>query len=134
MVYDIEGKYYVFIDGNRPLPKRGTISELAEIPESLFKELSEFMYQYFCYDRNYNPVFLDDEVENTLLDVLNSDRWEAGSGDYVNIDYIFYLYSRCFFYCARTGMINEIFTREQHIQLTEEERQLVSSFLPVISN
>ena len=133
MVYDIEGRYYVFIDGNRPLPKRGTISELAEIPESLYKELSEFTYQHYCYDRNNEPIFLDDEVKNIFEDVVRSDRWEEGSY-FEGIDYFFYLDSRHFIYCARTGLLNEISSAPRHIQLTEEERQRVSSELSVISN
>ena len=123
----------MFIDGNRPLPKRGTISELAEIPESLYKELSEFTYQHYCYDRYNEPIFLDDEVKNIFEDVVRSDRWEEGSY-FEGIDYFFYLDSRHFIYCARTGLLNEISSAPRHIQLTEEERQRVSSELSVISN
>ena len=55
-------------------------------------------------------------------------------GYFEGIDYFFYLDSRHFIYCARTGLLNEISSAPRHIQLTEEERQRVSSELSVISN
>ncbi|MBO5077858.1 MAG: hypothetical protein J5584_09720 [Clostridia bacterium] len=125
-VYDFNGRYLISMGGN-PTSYYG--HGMYEIPESLFLELHEFNHRSNTV--MLETVDVDDARYAQIKAILQSDRWEAGSGAFTTYNYTFKDGDRRFLYCFETGMINLLVNPpdQQHLLLTEEERQLVNSLL-----
>ena len=81
----------------------------------------------FCYTSHDEPVELDGEAVNYILDLMNSGRWQIGNIKCPS-DYYFSLQLGRVGYVSDEGYFND-FTLQRSMKLTDEQREKVNEYL-----
>ena len=81
----------------------------------------------FCYTSYDEPVELDKEAVNYILDIMNSGKWQSGNIKCPS-DYYFSLQLGRVGYVSDEGYFND-FTLQRSMKLTDEQREKVNEFL-----
>ena len=81
----------------------------------------------FCYTSYDEPVELDGEAVNYILDIMNSGKWQSGNVKCPS-DYYFSLQAQRVGYVSDEGYFND-FTLERSMKLTDEQREKINEYL-----
>ena len=81
----------------------------------------------FCYTSYDEPVELDGEAVNYILDIMNSGKWQSGNIKCPS-DYYFSLQLGRVGYVSDEGYFND-FTLERSMKLTDDQREKLNEYL-----
>ncbi len=81
----------------------------------------------FCYTADDQPVELNSEAVNYILELMNNGKWSSGNVKCPS-DYYFSLQMQRVGYVSDEGYFND-FTLERSMKLTDEEREKINEYL-----